>query len=78
MLYQRHICCSAAALLVSNIPMFNNKWFIYTGDDVIVDLLKKLIELDKKCINYLKINRPMKDDKKSANNLRCCDSLLHM
>ena len=25
--YQRHKCCSATALLVSNVPMFNNHWF---------------------------------------------------
>ena len=61
MLYQRHISCSAAALLVSNIPMLNNQWYIYTGDDVIVRLLEKLIEWEEKCINYLKIKRQMRE-----------------
>ena len=46
--------------LVSNVPMFNNHWFIYTGDDVIVRLLKKLIEWEEKCVKYLKTNRLMK------------------
>ena len=50
-----------AALLVSNVPMFDNQWFRYTGDDAIARLLEKLIEWDEKCITFLKIKRPMKD-----------------
>ena len=59
--YQRHKCCSAAALLCSNIPIFNNHWFIYTGDDVHVRLLEKLVEWEEKCVIYLKSKRPMRD-----------------
>ena len=41
--------------------MFNNQWFIYTGDDAIARLLKTLIEWEEKCITFLKIKRPMKE-----------------
>ena len=58
--YQRHKCCSAAALLVSNVPMFNDHWFSYTGEDAIDRLLEKLIEWEEKCVKFLKRNRPMK------------------
>ena len=51
--YQRHECCSMAALLVSNVPMFNNQGFIYTGEDAIARLLAKLVEWEEKCITHL-------------------------
>ena len=57
--YQRHKCCSAA-LLVSNVSMFNNHWFSYTGEGAIVRLLEKLIEWEEKCVKFLKRTRPMK------------------
>ena len=64
MLYQRHICYSAAALLVSNIRIFNSHWFIYTCEDVIVRLLEKLVEWEEKCIKYLKFKKHMQELKK--------------
>ena len=77
LLYQRHQCCSATALLCSPFAGFNDLFFMHTGENAIDRFLKQLIEWENMCIEYLKANckmRPLTEKQEMKYNAasECC------
>jgi hypothetical protein len=58
--YQRHRCCSAAAILCSPYDEFNYLWFMHTNLNALERFLEKLVEWIKLCIEYLTANCRMR------------------
>ena len=77
LLYQRHRCCAAAAILCSPFANFNNLWFMHTGENALERFLEKLIEWESLCVEYLTANCPMRtlsaeQDNRFTNATECC------
>ena len=77
LLYQRHRCCAAAAILCSPYAGFNNLWFMHTGENALERFLEKLIEWEGLCVEYLKANCRMRtltsdQDMKYRAATECC------
>ena len=77
LLYQRHRCCAAAAILCSPYAGFNNLWFMHTGENALERFLEKLIEWEGLCVEYLKANCRMRtltadQDLKYRGATECC------
>jgi len=50
LLYQRHRCCEAAAILCSPYDGFINLWFMHTGENALERFLEKVIEWECICM----------------------------
>ena len=58
-LYQKHKPCAASALLCSKIRAFDGRFCLFTGEDAVKQLLDKLVEWERECIDHLQQNRAM-------------------
>ena len=61
-LYQKHKCCAASAVIRSaKLAEMDGKFFLFTGENALRQLLDQLIESEAKCIEYLETNRAMRN-----------------
>ena len=57
---QQHKVCAAAAILCFYIPEMNNKLMLFSGPNTLENFLNKLIEWETMCMEYLRLNCPMR------------------
>ena len=58
-LYQNHKPCAASAILCSNVPAFNNQFYLFTGEDAVSKFFDQLIKWETDIVEHLKQNCKM-------------------
>ena len=59
-LYQNHKPCAASTFLCSTVPVFNNQFYLFTGEDAVSKLLDQFIKWETEIVKNLKQNCKMR------------------